>query len=340
VSDIRLIVNDLAYGGWQSISVTKSIESLAGAFSLTAAEGGADAQIEVEDECRVDIDDDTIIDGHVERREVQITADSIRVGFSGYDKAQALWANSVYLDGWTFRDANLRAFAKRLAGQFGIPVKVQPGLVLPNTAIKATVSPGESAFDALAIEAAKVGALLVSDGAGNLVITRGGTDRTVDALVEGGNILAGTSSTDGSERFRRYVVLASRPGSSESSAESLRVRAEAVDAGVLRSERIQVIRPSSAMTQAAARAHADWQSRTRAAQAEALQITVQGWRQSSGDLWTVNRLVAVDAPTLRVSGDRLISEVTYTLDNDGGELAILRLMRPDAFTPDRSAVTR
>lgn len=340
MSDIRLIVNGKAYVGWQSISVTKSIETLAGSFSLTVAEGGVDVPIEVEDRCQVAIDDEVIIDGYVERRAIRISPDSVEVAFEGYDKAQALWANSVYLKGWTFRDKDLRTFAERLAGQFGIPVKVQDGLELPRSEIRATVSPGESAFDALAIQAAKSGVLLVSDGTGALVLTRGGTARAQDAIVENGNLHSGTANEDAGDRFRRYVVLASRPGSDETTAESLRVRATATDAGVRRADRIRVIRPSSAMTVTAARAHADWHARTRAAQAESITATVIGWRQFGGALWNVNELVRIDAPTLRASGDRLISEVTYTLDNNVGEVAVMRLMRPDAFTPDGSAVTR
>ncbi len=64
----------------------------------------------------------------------------------------------------------------------------------------------------------------MSDGAGGILLTRGGTTRA-QPIVEGDNLLAGAVDYDGSERFHRYVVFAARPGSDEASGESLRIRA-------------------------------------------------------------------------------------------------------------------
>lgn len=342
--DTRLIVNDRGYGGWIAISITRSMEAIAGSFRLLVGEVGSDIPIEREDACKVTIAgvDGTrisVIDGFVEKPSRRFDATSISVSFTGYDRAQALFANSVDLGAWTFRDQNLLAFARRLAAPFNVPVELAPDVALPPNEIRATVTPGESPFDALVREAGKVGMLLVSDGSGGVLLTRSGAVKTDDALVEGQNMLTGAIDDDGSERFRLIKVLASRPGSSTTSAESLRIKATAEDLGVKRTNRVKVIRPWSAMTSAAARTHADWQARTRAAQGEAVTATVRGWRQSSGALWDINQLVAVESPALRVSGELLISEVTYD-DGDGGELATLRLVRPDAFNPDPSAKTK
>lgn len=65
---------------------------------------------------------------------------------------------------------------------------------------------------------------------------------------------------------------------------------------------------------------------------------MRGWRQSNGKLWPVNALTRVVAPiTLGVDGDLLISQVDRSVDDGGGRITQLGLVRPDAFTPEPTA---
>lgn len=339
MTEVRLIVASRAYSSWKSISVTRSIESISGSFALTVSDR-SDLPIRNEDRCQVKIGDETLIDGYVERNGIRIDKSTHDISFSGYDKAQAIVANSALLDRWTFRKTDLLTMARELAKPFDVKVSLASGLQLPPTPDKVAVSPGDSAFDAVIREAAKAGILLVSDGAGGILLTRGGTARA-EPIVEGNNFMAGDIEFDSSERYHRYVVLASRPGDDNSSGDATRIRGEAFDTEVRRKDRVKVIRPSTAMTNAQAKAHADWQARTRAALAESPTITVQGWQQPlSQKLWPVNHLSHVQASAMRIDGDLLIAEANYTLDNDDGEITRLRLVRPDAFTPDPSATVR
>jgi prophage tail gpP-like protein len=340
MTDVRLIVNNLAYRSWKSVSVTRSIESISGSFSLTVSDSAGDVPVREEDSCRVDVGGETLIDGFVETRSIRLDANTREVTFSGYDKAQALYANSVDVGRWTWRNTDLLTFAREVAKPVGVRVHLARGLELPAGPDKSVVNPGDSAFEAIQREAAKAGVLLVSDGAGGLLLTRSGATRANDAIVQGDSLLAGSVDYDGSDRYRKYVVLASRPGDDDSSADSLRIREQAIDEGVQRADRVLVIRPSSAMTSAQARAHADWQARTRAARAETITVTVRGWRQTSGQLWPLNQITRLQAAALGVDGDLLISEVTHTLDDRAGEITQLRLVRPDAFLPDPAAITR
>lgn len=337
--DVRLIVANRAYSSWQSINVTRSIESISGSFSLTVSDRG-EIPIREENPCRVEIGDETLVSGFVESRSISLSATDRTITFAGFDAAQALVANSALLDRWTFRNTDLLTMARQLAEPFNIAVSLAPGLILPPAPAKVVVNSGDSAFDAVVREAAKAGVLLVSDGRGGLLLTCGGTARA-EPIVQGDNLLAGTVSYDGAERYRRYVVLASKPGDDESTGDANRVRGEAIDTEVRRADRVIVIRPSTAMTVAQARVHADWQARIRAAQAETVSVTVRGWQQPmSGDLWPLNHITRAQAPALGVDGDMLIAEASHTLDNSGGEITRMRLVRPDAFTPSPSATVR
>ena len=119
MTDVRLIVGDKAYGSWKRISVTRTIEGIAGSFALTVSDQG-ESPIQREDPCKVTIGGETLVDGYIERRLARLDANTRDLTFTGYDKAQAIVANSVDLGRWTFRNMDLLRMAKELAEPFGV----------------------------------------------------------------------------------------------------------------------------------------------------------------------------------------------------------------------------
>ena len=352
---IDLIVEGFPYTGWSSIRVTRSIESLAGSFALETTDRWGDLNalgklaepwpIAEEDPCRVVITTDqgkkiTVIDGYVDKRNPSADKSSRTLGYEGRDRAAALVDCSAVLPKYTYYNLDVLAFAQTLAKPFDVRVSVQPGLILSRVP-KLVISPGETAYEALKRAVADEGALIVSDGAGGILITRAGRARAA-TLVEGDNIESASGSYDGSERYYRYLVLAQSAGSDEVSGDATRIAAEAIDEGVQRKDRVLLIRPEKGYTRAGAQRRADWEARVRAARAEPVTITVPKWTQEDGSLWTPNTVSYVYAPRLiGVDGDMLITQVDFSINNEGGEVTQLRLMRPDAFTPEpKTAVVK
>jgi prophage tail gpP-like protein len=112
------------------------------------------------------------------------------------------------------------------------------------------------------------------------------------------------------------------------------VRGEAVDSGVRRTDRVLVLHAEESLTKEQAKIRAQWEATVRAARAAAVSVTVQGWRQATGELWPVNARVAVRAPRLGIDGPMLITQATYEVSSEGGTTTQLSLKRPDAFTPE------
>lgn len=343
MADLVLSVGGRRYEGWKSVRVTRSIERLAGSFDLGVSDrwGGQEESwpIGEEDACRVEIDGTVVIDGFVDRRSIQLTETDRILSYAGRDRAAALVDSCPVLPRWTFRNATILDVAKAVAEPLGVRVRLAPGVVLPPAQRKLAVHPGESAFEALLRAAAATGVLLVSDGAGGIVITRSGIQRAATPLVEGDNVRRASASYDGTDRFRRYVVLTQVPGTDEAAGDVTRVRAEATDPGVRRAGRVLVIRPESGITTDYARKRADWEARIRAARSETVSVVVVGWTQPRGGLWPVNALVSVRIPAIGVNGDMLIAEVEHTLAEGVGEITEISLVRPDAFTPEPAAAT-
>lgn len=349
MADIELIVNGMRYGGWKSARVTRSIESIAGSFALDISDRWGDGPvwpIAEEDQCRVTIGGLTVIDGYVDKRRLSASATTRTLSVDGRDRAGALVDCSAISEAgtsgkgkWTFYNADVVSIATDIAKPFGIPVSVQPGLTAIAKEKKVVVHPGDTCFEVISRLAAAAGVLVVSDARGGIVITRAGTSRAAP-LVEGKNIVSASVEYDGTERFRRYLISSQVPGTDEASGEATRIKAEAIDAGVRRADRVLIIRPDKGYSTADARRRGDWEARIRAARAEKVTVTVRGWEQPDGKLWPINTLCRVIAPRLvGVDGDMLISQVEYSI-GDGGQLTQLSLVRPDAFTPEPSATVK
>lgn len=343
--EIKLRVGGKEYAGWKTARVMRGIESVSGSFALGVSERwGTQAQpwpIYEEDECTVLIGSETVITGWVDRRSPSYGAKDHALAVSGRDATGALVDCSAVLDQWEFRNVSVLAFARKVCEPFGIEVSLQTGLVLPPSPRKISVSPGDTAFNAIERACRLAGVLPVSDGEGGLLLTRAGDTHATTALVEGENILSASAEFDASGRFHDYFVLGQHRGSSEffGASATTEIKAFAEDPNVSRVARSLLIRPEGNVTlkQAATRAH--WEAATRAARADSVSVTVQGWTQGGGTLWPINVLVRVKSPAIGVNGDMLITQATYAVDASGGTTTELTLKPPDAFLPEAVALT-
>lgn len=341
MSDVALRVNGRAYSGWKRVRVTRGIESISGGFDLEVsdrwgAKGGAQSwPIREEDECWVILKGEGVIAGFVDQRNISYGSEEHSLGVSGRDKTGAMVDCSAALSKWEFLNTPLLTLAKRLAEPFGIGVSLQPGMSPPGPVAKLTVDPGETAFEALERACRIAGVLPIADRAGDLVLTRAGSERATTALIEGENILEASADYDATGRFRTYRVLGQHQGSdSFFGSEAATVKATASDPGVRRSSRVLLIRPDGNVTAAQAKKRAEWEAIVRAARGYNVTVTVQGWTQGDGKLWPINALVHVRSPMLGLNTDMLITEATYSLDESSGTLTHLALKRPDAFLPE------
>ena len=341
---IGLRVNGKEYGGWKTATVTRGIESGCGSFNLNVSEKwGTETEhwpIYEEDECVVVIGRKKLITGYVDRRNPSFTATSHGLTLTGRDKVGDLVDCSANpaLDKWEFKGVSVLQFAKKVAAPYGISVTLQGGLtdsVLPAPPKKLVIDPGDTAFTAIERACRMAGLLPVSDGLGGLVLTRAGTERTDTEIVQGENMLAGDGDFNAAERFRHYHVLGQHRGTANFNGVSAAPpRGTAEDTHVRRTTRTMIIRPECAVTKDYAKKRAQWEATTRAARADAVTATVQGWTQKSGLLWPVNALVRVRSQKLGIKGDMLITQATYRIGEQEGTTTELTLKRPDAFKPE------
>ncbi len=330
--DVTLRVRGLAYGGWRNVSISRSIENVCGAFSVSVSErwpGQPTARpIRPGDPVSVAIDEDLVITGHVDQVQNSLGAEVHTVRVSGRDAAADLVDSAPDLPPNEWHGITVLELAQILAKPFGVPVRseVGDGRALPKVAL----NPGESAWSLLEERCRYEGFLLVSDGRGGIVLTRAASARATTAIVEGDNMLSGTLALDWSERFSQYIVKGQLQGTDFFSGEAASEPAgSTTDAEIQRHRPLVVI----AATGADARHCADrarWEAAVRAGRGARASVTVEGWRSGGGQLWPINALVALRSPTLGINREMLISEVSFS-KGDGGTLTTLSLVRPEAF---------
>jgi len=333
-----LTVNGTAYGGWKSINIGRSIQQVAGTFSLAVSDRFPLQQISWPiregDECTVEADGEVVITGNVDKRSPEFDAKAHTLSVEGRDKTGDLVDCSVFLPTWELVGLKADAIVKKLCTPLGVKVSIGAGVTIPAARAKFALNPGEKAFDAIDRICRLSGLLPISDGRGGLILSQTGVTRCATALVQGQNILSARGTYDATGRYARYVVRGSNTGSDDDFGESVAaVSAEAKDDGA-RAVRILYIRPEGTVTLAQAKERAQWEAATRAARSGVVSVTVQGWRQSAGGaLWPINALVHLESSFVGIDADMIISDATFGLDDSGGTVTTMNLVRPDAFKP-------
>jgi len=329
--EVRLTVDGDEWGGWQSYRINLGMQQLAGAFDLRLTErwAGQDSRraLRVGAPCTLHYDGELLITGYLDNVAPTYNAEDHSITVAGRDKTADLVDCSAPATQWIGR--SLAAVARELCAPFGITVLDQVGANVPFRSLKP--NDGETVFEMLDQAARIRGVLLITDGRGNLVITRAGTERASDALRLGQNILSGAGNFDLRDVFSSYSLKGQQPGDDWLSGETAAaVLAKASDSRIKRHRPLTLI-ADAPLDGAGARERVTWERNVRWGRSQSITYSVQGHRQGNGALWRPNMLTPVfDAYQFLDGEARLITDLTYILD-DQGERSDLTVMPREAF---------
>lgn len=331
--NVTLTVDGVAFSGWKSATVLRSIENIAGGFELTVTERWPGQQeafaIPTGASCTVALGGDVVITGYVDETEPSYDADRHGVTVRGRDAAGDLVDCAAIHASGEWNDRLLDAIVRDIARPFGIPVRAETDLGKPFK--KFAIQPGETAFEAIERACTHRAVLPVSDGAGAVVLTRAGAAGAATRLVFGENILAARGHNSDRDRHSEYIVIGQQPGNDFVYGEAAAApEGRAIDPAVTR-YRPLIVHADASVDFAAAADRAIWESVVRAGRARRALVTVQGWRDGDGALWRPNTRVSVADPWLAIDQKLLIATVAHTLSDDGGARTELTVTRPAAF---------
>lgn len=353
--------------GWTDVSITAGITMAARSFSVGVTYRWPEAKtvlnaFELGDPCEVWIGGDPVITGYIFANPISYGANFVRVQVSGRSKTADIidccpmaaavssavstgdtspWASMALVGpsgpvsapatprAAQWRNQKLEQIAADLCAPYGVEVVAQVSTGEPIA--QHAVQPGETVFESIS-RLLTIGQLMATDDeAGRLVFTKpGALGEASGGLELGVNILSGSMKRDASSVFSSYVVEGQCAGSDLAfGAAAAHLRAEVEDVETKR-YRMLALTHSGSLSPDLCRQIASFEQRRRRALLRAVSYTVVGWRDAQGKLWRPNTLVAVKDGLFGFERTLLLSEVTYSLSEQGMS-ATLNLAPQEAF---------
>jgi prophage tail gpP-like protein len=333
--EATLTVDGRRLSGWTSVEVTRGIERLPNSFSFQASENSpalADARTVREgDPCTVRIGADVVITGYVDEVSPQMSAGSHDVRVTGRGKCQDLVDCAAIWKGCQVSGSNALEIARKLAEPYGVTVSLvgDGGPTVPQF----NISVGDTPAAILELVTRHAGLLYYEGTDGNLILSVISADRAGSGVAEGVNVQAARFRRSMAQRFSRYeCALLSVDTSGLFQDQEGLFYAVAEDPNVPRLRRMVIVAEGVQGGLELARRRARWEASRRAGRARSVTVTVDGWRDRAGRLWTPNTLVPVKLPTLELpSALYCLSEVTYRSGLDTGQVTEVTLMPQESF---------
>lgn len=330
---VSLGVGGLEFSGWQDVTITRSIEVIAGDFDLqlTQRPGASNTPFFDGDACRVKIGDDVVITGYLDTHNPDIAPDAHSIQATGRDATGDLVDCSAVHSPGEWRDRTALQIVSALCVKFSINVSATADTGKAFASFK--LQEGETAFEAID-RICKARALLpVSDAQGGLVLMRSGKEAPrIDApLIEGENIERASGFFSMIDRYSQVTVKGQQPQLDGMTPDEASEPSGTASDPTVKRYRPLIIVADNENDGLTLNERALWEVSVRAGQSRRAEITVSGWRNSTGKLWAPNTIVPVHAPTIFVDQDMLITTVRHRLSEDEGTVTVLSLADPQSF---------
>lgn len=338
---ITLEVQGQRFSNLIKASITKSLSTLSGTFSITvSATKDEILPIKAGQLARALVDDEPIITGYIDAVSVAYSAKSHQITLLGRDKTADLVDCTLQAEQSDFTgDISLKKLCETAIKSSG----VQGISVIDQAAVKD--------FDSISLESSKVGesvhsfmeryarkrqVLLTTNGDGNLVIAKPGVIKATTQLVNGINIKNGNIQVDLSGRYRRYIVKSQGNMSTWPTDSAINVEEESNNEGLsedtdIRSGRSLTIIAENAGNKDDADTRAKWENDIRQSNSITASVTIQG-AGDNGEVLIPNRLVQYQEPFLQQNYTMLIKSANYKLDLTQGTTTTLQLVQEKAYT--------
>lgn len=357
---IQLRVRGVDYSQFDSISVSRSLDSIAGNFELTAVASntnGVSAKsypFSIGDSCQILVDGQIQLTGYLEAVNISHSSSEHSVSFYGRDKTADVIDSNV--GEWaTFSGGSLQGLVLITLHNAGINVGLHAKQTLwdeleanPFTADEGSAAGlGETVFSYLESYARKRQVLMTTDGFGNIEFVRTddnnrktyGLYNTIKNISGANNILSANVRFDASKRFRFYRVT-----SGANSTQSLGVReegdsdrafegttAEVVDEDI-RPDRVRHIQAERASTEQDCIDRAVWEKNLAYGRFLNYDVTVRGHSDLTGQPWQLNALYPINDEFCDLRGMFLLSGISWRYSLASGSTTNLTFVAPEAYS--------
>lgn len=341
-TDFKVLIDGVSYFGLLDVNVTRSIESLCGAFSIniTAIEREDIPEIVPGALIEISISNKKIIYGYIDGIDATLSESQSEISISGRDRTGDLVDCSIANTPFNWDKKTLKGLAEIICASFNIEILADSSI--SDYAETFTSEIGESPFELFSRAAKDRGILLLTSlPSGKLWLTNVGTVKCFDGLEYGKNIKSISFNFEYANRFYKYIVKGQKTSEGVGwTSSNVNIQKEEFDQNI-RNTRVKVFQAESQSSLSSVTSRVRFEAISRAAQSESMTIEVIGYTQSNGDLWRENFLVdvIVNQGVIRISGEYLIVSVSYSLSNSG-KITTLKLKRKDAYTKEPNLIKK
>ncbi|HEX3984829.1 MAG TPA: hypothetical protein VHX12_14125 [Acidisoma sp.] len=343
-----MVVGNISWQGWEGVQITRSIEQVPGSFSVVGTEkypgtaGLSKVDILPGYPCQIMLGSDVVITGYIDGRDYDAGRDNHEIEVVGRSKLEDIVDCSGALPQQQAVGRTLGSLATLLCKPFGITVSMPDGdtPTIPSISVLLT----ETIYETLERVARWNAKLLYDDTNGNLVIAAVGKVKHASGFQEGVNCQVIRSTINVSERFTSIAAIwqdttVLTMGTDTSTLPYVNDQSKAVDTsfppradGQPRYRPLLILAEQGQGQNNLVPQRVQWEMARRVGRSQAVTVTCDSWRDSSGQLWTPNQLADVTLPSEKVQGTWLISTVTFIRDG-AGTRADVTLMPKAAFIP-------
>jgi prophage tail gpP-like protein len=350
-------INNQAFTEVIRVTVSRDLQNIAGTFEVTLVDetrlkaallstiglSSMNAAVKAGNPITILADGEPLLTGWIDRPFFRWNGGAVECHITGRDKTGDLVDCAALPSGPTeFHGVDLLHVAKQVCAPFGITVKADVDIGAPFDRL--ALHKHQTALVFLESAARQRSVLLVSDGTGGLLLTRGGSTRGPAPLAIGGNIQEVEVEFDWTERFSDFYVTqdtarkraggpalssamtpptSATPPASSPAADSA-AKSPAIGAmGHAKDPEITRWRPTVRLTRSQSgmstvQEQAEWMCRVAKGMSDHVHFTVLEWRAGTGKLlWRPNQVVKVTEPYSAIAKDMLIAGVTFTFDETG-----------------------
>lgn len=332
--EVTVVIDGRIYSGWQDVRITRGIERLPSDFELRLTDfyaSDVDAlQIKPGDACTVRIGGQTVITGYIDIVMPSFSPTEHEVVVHGRSKCADLVDCSAEWPGGQIVGSSVLEVARKLAQPYGITVEAvdDPGKPIPQFNLML----GESAFEIIDRLCRYTQLLAYDDEDGNLLLGRVSSQAAASGFREGINVESASAIFSASDRFSEYRCFPNAFNTFQDLGDGGFLQSSQDDRDVSRHRlKIMIADMNHVGAADAAAQRAGWEASRRYGRSYVVRLTTDNWRDKSGALYQANTLVAVDLPTLKISGQLwTIGEVSYRKGADGTHCDLV-IMPPQAF---------
>lgn len=343
---IEIEINGENYSNFISGTVSRRFDEFCGTFDFKCSKDDVDDfNINAQSECVIYVNGKKAITGVIDKVSPSEDATSSEVDISGRDRTCDIVDSSIPSSIALSGNFNLVTVIEKVLKILELDdIKVINEISDLKDFTTADIISSEvdkNAFEFINDYAQKVSAILITDEDGNIRITRAGTNRVPDKLVnvigtaeqtKDNNLLSSSAGYDFSQRYNKYVVVSQGNTTTQQgnvSADTVSQKGIAYDNEV-RKSRVLVIKSNNACDNKTCQDIATLECNVRRANSLKYNCEVAGFTFNSGELYSINTLITVIDDDNFISSELLVKSVDFNFGD--GSTTSLELAVADAYT--------